>query len=139
MPWVSPDHLDLDVAGGLEVALEEDLVRTEGGRRLALGRGHGVGQLARRTHEAHAAAAAAGRRLDQEGIPDARGGGLERGPGGAGLHHDARQDGHAGRAASSLARALCPMTRMASGGGPTQTMPAAAHASARAGFSDRKP
>ena len=42
-------------------------------------------------------------------------------------------------ATSSLARALCPMTRMASGDGPTQTKPAAAQASARSGFSDRKP
>ena len=55
-----PHHLDLDVTGGLEIALQEHLVRAEGGGCLALGRGHGVGQVARRTHEAHAAAAAAG-------------------------------------------------------------------------------
>ena len=41
-----PDHLDLDVAGGLEIALQEDLVRAEGGRRLALRRRHGLDQLA---------------------------------------------------------------------------------------------
>ena len=55
-----PHDLDLDVTGGLEIPLQEHLVGTEGGRRLTLGRGHRIGELARRAHEAHAAATAAG-------------------------------------------------------------------------------
>src|SRR5664280_139804 len=65
-------HLDLDVA----VVLEE-LLQVE---RVVAKAGHGLGaadlecgfQLARRAHEAHALAAAAGRRLDQDRIANPR-------------------------------------------------------------------
>ena len=135
-----PDHLHLDVAGGRQVALQEDLVGAEGGRGLALGRRHGLGQLARLAHEAHAAAATAGRRLDQQRVADAGRRGRRACVVGAPAATTALgSTGTPAAATTSLARALWPMTRMASGGGPTQTMPAAAQASARAGFSDRKP
>ena len=42
-------------------------------------------------------------------------------------------------ATTCLARALWPMVRIAWAGGPTHTMPAAAHASASAGSSERNP
>ena len=47
--------------------------------------------------------------------------------------------GHAGRAAAAMARALLPVRVSTSAVGPMKVMPALAHASARAGFSDRKP
>ncbi len=46
--------LHLDVPGGLEIPLQEHLVRAEGRSGLALGGGHGLGELARRPHETHA-------------------------------------------------------------------------------------
>ena len=41
--------------------------------------------------------------------------------------------------AAAIARALFPVRVSTPASGPTNVMPAAAHASARAGFSDRKP
>ena len=131
--------LDLDVARRAQVALQEDLVRAEGARRLAPGRGHRVVQLVGGAHEAHAPAPAAGRRLDQQRVADAwppraASGGRRRGPSGT-----RGSTGTPAPATASLAWALLPMTRIASGAGPTQTMPAGAHASGSAGFSDKKP
>ena len=91
-----PDHLDLDVAGGVEVALQEDLVGAEGGRRLALRRRHGIGQFAGRAHEPHAAAAATGGRLDEKRVADVRRGGPERRVALPCRHHGAGQHGDAG-------------------------------------------
>ena len=90
-------------------------------------------------HEAHAAAATAGRRLDEQGVADGGRGGAQRVPSAPGATTALGRTGTPASPTSSLARALCPMTRMASGDGPTQTMPAAAQASGRSGFSDRKP
>ena len=60
------EHLYLDMAGPFEVALAEDGGVAE--RRLGLASGcrKGVLELVRRPDEAHAATAAAGRRLDQK-------------------------------------------------------------------------
>ena len=41
--------------------------------------------------------------------------------------------------AAAMARALLPVSSRISAGGPTKVIPALAHASASAGFSDRKP
>ena len=43
------------------------------------------------------------------------------------------------RSAVRRALTLSPMTRIADAGGPTNVMPAASHASRKAGFSERKP
>ncbi len=59
------DHLHLDVAGFLDVFLQVDVIVAEGGLRLGLGllQGGFEGQIVE--GDAHAAAAAARRRLDQ--------------------------------------------------------------------------
>ena len=61
------DHLDLDVPSALDVRLDEDGAVAEGGRRLGL-RGGDLGvQVLEPAHDPHAAATAAGGRLDQQG------------------------------------------------------------------------
>ena len=60
------EHLYLDMAGPLEVALAEDGGVAEGRLGLASGGRKGVLELVRRTDDAHAATAAAGSRLDQK-------------------------------------------------------------------------
>ncbi len=57
--------LDLDVPGLLQERLDEDGAVPERRQRLAPGRRHGLVQLGRVAHDAHAAPAAAGRRLHQ--------------------------------------------------------------------------
>src|SRR5207237_10386106 len=64
-------HLHLDMARPFEIALEEDSVITERARRLALRADQGASKLVGAGHNPHAAAAAAGRGLDQNGIADA--------------------------------------------------------------------
>ena len=91
-----PDHLHLDVAGGGQVPLQEDLVRAERGRRLPLRRRHGVDQLAGPAHEPHPPAAASGGRLDQERVADGRRGAGKLVGGRPGRHDGAGQHGHAG-------------------------------------------
>src|SRR5262245_35241377 len=61
------EDLDLDVAGVLDVALEEDRAVAERGGRLPLGRRQGLLQLGLVAHDAHAPTAAAEAGLDQEG------------------------------------------------------------------------
>src|SRR5205085_10499949 len=75
-------ELDLDVARALEVALAEDGIVAERACRLSPGRRERLLELIRRGHDAHAAAAAAGSRLDEEREAD-----LLRGP--AREHRDA--------------------------------------------------
>ena len=58
-------HLDLDVVAGGEVALAEHRRVAERGLRLALGGLDLLGQVGQVADDAHAAAAATGRRLDQ--------------------------------------------------------------------------
>ena len=64
------DHLYLHVARRRQKALQEHLVRTEGGGRLALGRRHRVRQTLARLHQAHAPAATTGGCLDEEWVSD---------------------------------------------------------------------
>jgi hypothetical protein len=64
------EELDLDVAGGIQPAFEEDGGVAEGGRRLAAGRVDGGGQAGRVVDDPHADAAAAVGRLDQQRVAD---------------------------------------------------------------------
>ena len=61
-----PEQLRLDVPGALEVALAEDRAVAEGRLRLTASRREGLVQVCRRADDAHAAAAAACRGLDDE-------------------------------------------------------------------------
>ena len=62
------EDLDLDVPRPLEVLLHVDVVVAEAGSRLATGRLDRRADLLARADDAHAAAAAAGSRLDHDGI-----------------------------------------------------------------------
>ena len=96
-------------------------------------------QLLRLAHEPHAAPAAAGARLDHDGIADPPGllGEARRALVFAMVSGRAR---HARRrACAPWPRLLSPMARMPTGGGPTKTRPAAAQASAKSALSARKP
>ena len=64
------EQLDLDVARALDVALGEDAVIAERGLRLAPRRLERVFELLARAHDAHAAPAAAGRRLQEQREPE---------------------------------------------------------------------
>ena len=79
------EQLDLDVARPLEEALAEDGVVAERRGRLAPRRRERLVELLRRAHDAHAAPAAARRRLHEQREADL-------------LRRPARQDGDAGRA-----------------------------------------
>src|SRR5262249_31914573 len=67
---VIAEHLELDVPRTLDVLLEIDIADAERGFRLALRRLQRLAQLACGADDAHAAAAAAGDRLDDDGIPE---------------------------------------------------------------------
>ena len=64
------EHLELDVPRRLDVLLDVDVADAERRLGLALRGLDGVRQLAGRAHDAHAAAAAAGGRLDDDRIAD---------------------------------------------------------------------
>ena len=93
--------------------------------------------------QAHAAPAAARRRLEHHRVADARGGRLRRRGGGEPAARPAPlSPGTTGTPAaciSARAAVLPPMARIADGGGPMNVAPAAATASAKSAFSDRKP
>ena len=63
-------HLDFDVAGLFEVFLDIDCVVAEGGFRLGSRRLKGVNEVRLGPRHLHAASAAAGGRLDDDGIAD---------------------------------------------------------------------
>src|SRR5690606_2854277 len=67
------DDLNLDVARLLEIALHIDGAVAEGGQGLGLGRLHGLDQIIGRLGHLHAATAAAGGRLDDQGEADGLG------------------------------------------------------------------
>ena len=127
MPCRVGEELDLDVPRPLDVALEEDRVVAEAGLRLALRRLERLVQLGRVPDDAHAAAAAARRGLDEEREADL----LRRSRSGS--------VGTPASAAIRFASSLSPAARMTSGGGPTQVRPASVTASASASLSARKP
>ena len=65
LPVRIEQDLDLDVAGTLDQALEDEALVAEGGPRLASRGGELVGQPVGVAHRAHALAATAGRGLDE--------------------------------------------------------------------------
>ena len=67
------EHLDLDVARRFDVTLQQHAVAAERALRLALAAFEVRQELVRRTHDAHALAAAAVRGLDHQRIADAVG------------------------------------------------------------------
>ncbi len=75
---VVADDLHLDVAGVADQALDIDAVAAEGGHRLGLAARIGLLQLCGVVDDAHAAAAAAGDRLDHDGAAGAQR--VEEGP-----------------------------------------------------------
>ncbi len=120
--------LHLDVARALDVALVDEAAVAE--RRLRLAR-RGLDrrrELAGLAHDAHAAAAAAGARLDEQRIADLVGVGA------------ARHDRHAG-ALGQLARRVLAAERRERGRRRARRRrgPAARQASASSGDSERKP
>ena len=120
------EHLDLDVARALEVALDEHAVVAEAGQRLAPGRGQRRLEARRRRDDAHPLAAAAGRGLDHHRVAVLAGEGTISASAGLGAC-GAGQDRHAGSRASCLAATLSPISSIASGGGPMKRSPASAH------------
>ncbi len=97
------EHLHLDVAGALQVALDQDAAVAERGLGLAAGGGERVVELRRGADHAHPLAAAARQRLDDHGeaVAAGEGGDLLAGEVAA---VDARHDGDA-RLARELLRA----------------------------------
>ena len=63
-------QLDLDVARSAQVLLNIDLIVAEGGLGLAAGQAEGTVDFFRALGNLHAASAATGRRLDEDGIAD---------------------------------------------------------------------
>src|SRR5207237_9448257 len=72
---VVAQDLDLDVAAGRDVPLQEHRRVAEGGGRLPGGVGHGVREVVGAGDEAHPLPAAAGGRLDQQRVSDPFAGG----------------------------------------------------------------
>ena len=133
------EHLDLDVARGRDHLLDVDASRRRRQppprpRRVAYASASSSGAV----DAAHAAPAAAGDRLQQHGVARPR-------P--ATCRASASSTGPAlpGTSGTSAARispsrcALSPMRAIVSGSGPTKTRSLSAQASAKAGFSARKP
>ena len=90
-------NLDLDMAGAVDQLFEEHRVVAEGGAGLAPRRADLRRELARFSHDPHAAAAPAPARLDHQGKADLAGGAIGRGR--IGRHRRARgQHGNLGRA-----------------------------------------
>ena len=77
-PGCVEEHLDLDVAHALEIALEDEPVVPERPMRLASCGGQRLDQLARLADDAHALPAAAGAGLHEHRIADALGLGGQR-------------------------------------------------------------
>ena len=139
-----------DVAGAVGEDLHLDVPRLDHGlldehRRVAeraLGLAHAgldrLAQVAGLVDPAHAAAAAAGDRLDEQRerhVP-ARTRRARRRPWTA---RPTRGSGTPAALAAAIARALLPVSVSTSAVGPMKVMPALAQASASWGFSDRKP
>ncbi len=133
------EDLHLDVAGAVEIAFDQHAVVAEGGSGFLARGGEGGGEVGGRVTTRMPAPAAAGDGLDDDGKADARGLiGQQRGV----LRFAVVAGQHAARPLrriSVLAADFEPIARIADAGGPTKTTPAAAQASAKAGFSERKP
>ena len=133
------EQLHFDMAGARDVLFEEHIGDAEGGAGLAAGLLEGVVELVGGQRDAHAAAAAAHRRLDDDGIAELFGE-LVR----LLVRRDRRvaagQDRHT-RPAAAMCRAttLSPSCSRISTRGPTKMMPASSQARAKSAFSERKP
>ena len=130
--------LHLDVAWPQHRLLEED--RRVAERRLGFAPGgfDRFGQRGGVVDAAHAAAPAAGNGLDEQREPHT----LRRPATSSSTEADGADDVSTGSPASraaAIARALLPVSSSTSALGPTNVMPAAAHAAARSGFSDKNP
>ncbi len=133
------EHLHLDMARGEERALDQEPPVAE--RVLGLRAGGGERRLEGfgLADDAHAAPSAAGGRLDHHRIADAL---RLRGEARRALvrrHGSRARTGRRRPPCCRFAALLSPMARIAAGGGPTKTRPAAPQASARSAFSARKP
>ncbi len=133
------EHLDLDVARVLEVALEVDAVVGEELLALAGGALEGILEVVRGHRDAEALAAAAARRLAGDRVADLLGGLLRvpRRP-----ERARSSPGRSGTPASCMiSRALVfePIASMAAAGGPMKTMSGFVERLAKAAFSARKP
>ena len=118
--------------------LEEDGRVAERALGLAHAGLDGLAQVGAVLDPAHAAAAAAGDGLDEERAASIRSAAARS----SSTSVDGATDSSTGTPAAlaaAIARALLPVRVSTSALGPMKVMPAAAHASARAGFSDRKP
>ena len=132
--------LDLDVARA-DSTRRSRMSRSSpnDGRRLAPGRGDRVGERLGATDRAHALAAAARRGLDQQrDSRSARPRRSARRPTGRG-RRSRRRTGTPSDAASRRAAALSPIARIASGGGPTQRIPAASDGLGEVGVLGQEP
>ena len=109
---------------GAQIFLEQHPVVAEGRRGLARAESSARRKLGWLGDDPHALAAAAGDRLDQHRIADQRA--LPSAKRRFVLaRRDSRAHGTPARSISALAAALAPMARIAAGGGPMKTMPAA--------------
>ena len=70
LPCCVGQHLELDVVGARDVALQDQALVAKGVLRLAAGGGERLGQLAGPPDHAHALAAAARGGLDQHRVAD---------------------------------------------------------------------
>lgn len=130
--------LGLDVAGLVEVALDEALAAAERGDRLTHGGVVELGDLFEGAGDLQAASAAAEGGLDRDRQPVLLGEGDDL----VGAVHRVGVPATRGRLprwAMWRAATLSPRSRMACGGGPIQVRPASRTAWANSAFSDRKP
>ncbi len=131
-------HLQLDVARPVQVLLDVDGVVAERGAGLRTGDAPGFRQLVGGVGHLHAAAAAAGRRLDQHGVADAAGDGGGLGQVGDGAvaagHQRHAQRGHRGLGGDLVAHHADVAAE-----GPMKASPWSSTISAKPAFSDRKP
>ena len=148
------EDLHLDVAGPQHVGLDEHGPVAEAGGRLARRRGQRVGERLGALDDAHAPPAPARRRL-HEHRPTERGDGVDHGPleAAPGARATSRRRRRRPRRGSppwaararrrrvivALAASFDPMASITSGGGPTNTSPAAAQARAKPACSARNP
>ena len=131
------EDLHLDVARVDDELLEVHLVVAEGALGLAAGVLVGGVQLVRRLHQAHALAAAAGRRLQHHGIADL----LGQPFGGVDVQAALRagNEGHAGALHVLAGAGLGAHHLHRLGEGPMNLKPASAQARAKPAFSERNP
>src|SRR3546814_15051124 len=64
------EDLHFDMPGSDDIFFQQHAIVAEAGRRLALAGCERLGEILRRVHPAHALAAAASHRLDEDGIAD---------------------------------------------------------------------